>query len=197
MFIYFINMRHKDNNKKEKIIKAAIQLINKVGLAEVSMLKIAKKAGVATATIYVYFDNKKDMLKKLFLVAKKDMQQKVLRGINISLPTESEFKKVLKNYIDFIINNRDYFLFLEQYMNTPLILKLYEEESQMIDKTLLEFFKNGIKLRIIKEIDFDLMLIYAISPIMQIAKKYFNGEFEFTEQNIEKIIQMSWASIKK
>jgi len=120
-----------------------------------------------------------------------------LRGINISLPTESEFKKVLKNYIDFIINNRDYFLFLEQYMNTPLILKLYEEESQMIDKTLLEFFKNGIKLRIIKEIDFDLMLIYAISPIMQIAKKYFNGEFEFTEQNIEKIIQMSWASIKK
>lgn len=190
-------MRHKDNNKKEKIIKAAIQLINKVGLAEVSMLKIAKKAGVATATIYVYFDNKKDMLKKLFLVAKKDMQQKVLRGINISLPTESEFKKVLKNYIDFIINNRDYFLFLEQYMNTPLILKLYEEESQMIDKTLLEFFKNGIKLRIIKEIDFDLMLIYAISPIMQIAKKYFNGEFEFTEQNIEKIIQMSWASIKK
>jgi len=45
-------MRYKDDNKKEKIIMVAIQLINEVGLAEISMSKIAKKAGVSAGTIY-------------------------------------------------------------------------------------------------------------------------------------------------
>ena len=190
-------MRYKDDDKKESIIKAAIQLINEAGLAETSMSKIAKKAGISPGTIYTYFDNKDDMLKKLFLASKKEMQQKVSRGINISLPTEYEFKMMLKNYINFFTNNRDYFLFLEQYMNSPLILKLCEEEIQMISMPLHEFFENGKKRDVFKQIDIDLMFIYVFSPLVQIAKKYFNGEFEFTEQNVEKIIQMSWASIKK
>lgn len=190
-------MRYKDDDKKESITKAAIELINEVGLAETSMSKIAKKASVSAGTIYTYFDNKDDMLKKLFLDAKKEMQKKVLYGINISVPTEAEFKMILRNYMKFIINNSEYFLFLEQYMNSPLILKLCKEDIQMIGIPMQEFFENGKKCDIFKQIDIDLIYIYAFSPVMQIAKKYFNGEFEFTEQNTEQIIQMSWASIKK
>jgi len=79
-------MRHKDENKKESITIAAIQLINEIGLAETSMSKIAKRAGVSSATIYVYFENKNDMIKKLYLTIKKDMQQRVFNGIDISAP---------------------------------------------------------------------------------------------------------------
>ena len=65
-------MRYLDATKKEKIILAAIQLINEVGFAEITMSKIAQKAGVAPGTIYVYFENKDDMLKKLFLTVKEE-----------------------------------------------------------------------------------------------------------------------------
>lgn len=92
-------MRYKDNTKKERIIISAIQLINEVGLAETSMSKIAKKAGVSAGTIYVYFENKEDMIKKLYLEVKKEMQQKLLYGVNNSLPTEAEFKQLLKNTV--------------------------------------------------------------------------------------------------
>ncbi|MDB4867155.1 MAG: TetR family transcriptional regulator [Cohnella sp.] len=37
------------------------------------MSKIAKKAGVSASTIYVYFENKEDMLNKLYLSIKKKM----------------------------------------------------------------------------------------------------------------------------
>lgn len=189
-------MRYKDDNKREKIIIAAIHLINEVGLAETSMSKIARKAGVSAATIYVYFDNKDDMLKTLFLTVKKDMQQKILYGIDSSLPTEVELKQILKNYINFFLNNRDYFLFFEQYINSPLIQKLCWEEAQIIAKPMIEFFERGKERSIFKQIDINLIFIYAFSPLMQIAKKYFNGEFEFTEQNVDEMIQMSWDSIK-
>ncbi|EKQ55464.1 MULTISPECIES: TetR/AcrR family transcriptional regulator [unclassified Clostridium] len=189
-------MRYKDDDKKESIIKAAIQLINKVGLAEISMSKIAKEAGVAAGTIYTYFDNKDDMLKKLFLEAKKDMQEKVSYGVNISCPVEAEFKILLSNYINFFINNKDNFLFMEQFTNSPYILELHKE-FDITGRPLLEFMENGKKQGVFKEVDSDLLFIYSFSPLIQIAKKYFNGEFEFTQQNVEEIIGMSWASIKK
>jgi AcrR family transcriptional regulator len=190
-------MRYKDDDKKDKITEAAIQLINEYGLAETSMSKIAQKAGVAPGTLYTYFDNKEDMLKELFLTVKKDMQQKILCEINISSPTESEFKKILKNFIHFFSNNKENSLFIEQFMNSPLILKLVGDEAKMIGRSLTEFFENGKSIGVFKQIDVDLMFIYAISPLTQIAKKYFNGEFEFTETNIDLIVQMGWESIRK
>jgi AcrR family transcriptional regulator len=190
-------MRYKDDNKKDKIIMAAIQLINEVGLAEISMSKIAKEASVSAGTIYIYFDNKYDMIKKLFLTVKRAMQQKMLYGINGSMPTEVEFKKLLKNYIDFTIENKDYFLFFEQYINSPLVENLCGEEAEDITKPLEEFFEIGKEHSIFRQIDIDIIFTFAFSPLMQIAKKYYNGEFEFSKQNVEEIMQMSWDAIKK
>ncbi|HBE78518.1 MAG TPA: TetR family transcriptional regulator [Firmicutes bacterium] len=189
-------MRYLDVNKKEKIMLAAIQLINEVGLAETSMAKIAQKAGVAAGTIYVYFENKEDMIKKLFLAVKEAMQQNMFRGIDCSLSIEVEFKQLLKNYIDFIVNHKDCFLFFEQYINSPLIDKLCGEELQIATKPLRDFFESGKERGIFRPIDLDLLVTYTFTPLMQMAKKHFNGEFGFTEQNIEEMIQMCWASIK-
>ncbi|GHU54106.1 TetR family transcriptional regulator [Clostridia bacterium] len=189
-------MRYKDDDKNDKIVESAIQLINEIGLAETSMSKIAKKAGVAPGTIYTYFDNKEDMLKSLFLIAKKDMQQKVLRGINISSPTESEFKLLVRNFIHFFSNNKENSLFMEQFMNSPLILKMDADESKILRSPIVEFFENGKSNAVFKQIDVDLMFIYAISPLTQIAKKHYNGEFEFTEANVDTIVQMSWIAIR-
>ena len=189
-------MRYKDDNKKEKIIIAAIQLINEVGLAETSMSKIAKKAGVSAGTIYVYFKNKEDMIKKLFLTVKKDMCEKILHGIDVFLPTEAEFRQLMENYINFLLHNKDYFLFFEQCINSPLIWKLCKEEAHVISKPILEFFERGKKRSIFKQIDIDIIFIYAFSPLIQIAKKYYNGEFEFNKKNMDEISQISWDSIK-
>ncbi|WP_094092917.1 TetR/AcrR family transcriptional regulator [Paenibacillus physcomitrellae] len=40
--------------------------MNEIGFAETSISKIAKKAGVSAATIYIYYENKEDMLSKIY-----------------------------------------------------------------------------------------------------------------------------------
>ena len=53
----------KDDNKKNAITKAVISLSNEIGFSNVSMSKIAKRAGVSSSTLYVYYENKDDMFK--------------------------------------------------------------------------------------------------------------------------------------
>ncbi|MFN0223999.1 TetR/AcrR family transcriptional regulator [Paenibacillus sp. KR2-11] len=48
------------------MFKATIQLLNEIGFSDISMSKIAKRAHVSPSTIYVYFENKEDMLSKLY-----------------------------------------------------------------------------------------------------------------------------------
>lgn len=189
-------MRYKDENKKESISNAAIRLINEMGLAESSMSKIAKKAGVSPATIYIYFENKDDMIKKLYLMVKQDMQQKIFNAIDCSMPIKAAFELVLKKYIHYFLNNKDYFLFFEQFVNSPLIQNLCCEESQMAIKSFLELIENGKRQNIFKNIDNYLIFAYTFCPLIQLAKQYFNERYVLHEENIENVIEMSWNAIK-
>jgi len=53
-------------DKHEKILKAAIKVFAKNGFHNSKISQIAKEAGVADGTIYLYFKNKDDILIKVF-----------------------------------------------------------------------------------------------------------------------------------
>ena len=66
-------MRHKDENKRLSIYNAAMEVVNTSGVEKASMSKIANAAGVSASTIYVYFENKSDMINKLYLMVKEEL----------------------------------------------------------------------------------------------------------------------------
>lgn len=56
----------KDDNKHQKIIRAAVKVFAKKGFYNARVSEIAKEANVADGTIYLYFKNKDDILISLF-----------------------------------------------------------------------------------------------------------------------------------
>lgn len=59
-------MAKKKGIKYDQIIDAAVTVIAKHGYHQAQVSKIAKQAGVADGTIYLYFKNKEDILVSLF-----------------------------------------------------------------------------------------------------------------------------------
>ncbi|WP_368490870.1 TetR/AcrR family transcriptional regulator [Clostridium sp. BJN0013] len=196
MIVYYLNMRCKDENKKENIFTATIQLINEIGFSEISMSKIAKRAGVSSSTIYVYFKNKNDMINKLYLTVKQKMSCEIFYGIDASTTVKAGFELVFRNYLKFLLNCKDYFLFIEQFANSPLIQSLSREEGLNLFLPMYQLFERGKSENILKKVDTDLLIIYAYTPINQVAKACLNGEFKLNEEKIKKIIQMSWDAIR-
>ncbi len=58
--------KRKDNNKYYRIIQAATKIFARKGFYQAKVSDIAKEAGVADGTIYIYFENKDDILISLF-----------------------------------------------------------------------------------------------------------------------------------
>lgn len=59
-------MAKKTGEKYQAIIEAAVKVIAKFGYHQAQVSKIAKEANVADGTIYLYFENKEDILVSLF-----------------------------------------------------------------------------------------------------------------------------------
>ncbi len=196
MIVYNCNMRCKDVNKSEAIFHATIQLLNEIGFSETSMSKIAKKANLSQSTIYVYFENKEDMLNKLYLYAKEEMRQEIFKGISEKTSIRLGFELLLKNYINFALNNEDDFLFIEQFKNSPYIKKLSIDQGSLLLKPMYDLFENGKQKQILKKVDTALLITYSFAPIVQILKLHLKGEYIFDQTMTKTLIEFSWNAIK-
>lgn len=56
----------KGNSKRERILRAAVDVFAEHGYFNAKVAQIAKAAGVADGTIYLYFDGKEDLLITIF-----------------------------------------------------------------------------------------------------------------------------------
>ena len=80
MFILFYNTfvtkifemakLQKSIDKRNALVQATIGLVNNNGFHATPMSKIAKMANVSPATIYLYFENKQDLVNKVYLEVK-------------------------------------------------------------------------------------------------------------------------------
>lgn len=59
-------MSRKENDKRKEILQAAIRVFARSGFFNSKVSDVAKRAGVADGTIYLYFRNKDDLLISLF-----------------------------------------------------------------------------------------------------------------------------------
>ncbi len=53
-------------SKKEKIVNGALELYMRMGVKSVNMDKVATNLGISKKTLYVYFDNKQDLVNHCF-----------------------------------------------------------------------------------------------------------------------------------
>jgi len=189
-------MRHKDDNKNEAIFEATIQLLNEIGFSEISMSKIAKRAKVSSATIYVYFENKEDMLGKLYVKVKEKMSRQMIYEIDDTLPSQVVCERFMRNSLRFILENKDYFLFLDQFSTSPLMDKLCLEDTSSMFASLHEIIEKGKRNGELKSLETTFLLTYCYFPVTQLARAHFKNQFEANEEHLRQIIKMSWDAIR-
>jgi TetR/AcrR family fatty acid metabolism transcriptional regulator len=76
--------RRRASDKRDRILKAAVKVFAKSGFHATRVSEVAKAAGVADGTIYLYFKSKEELLVSLF----EDRVQRLLEFMKNELPKE-------------------------------------------------------------------------------------------------------------
>jgi TetR/AcrR family fatty acid metabolism transcriptional regulator len=98
--------RKENTRKRDAILEAALEVFAQMGFLDATISEIAKKASVAEATIYEYFENKENLLFSIPAEKQKealDLLEFQLAGIKGAL---NKIRKFVWFYLWFFQNNR-------------------------------------------------------------------------------------------
>lgn len=197
MFIYYRFMRMKDENKYNAIIKASLASFMKEGFAKASIAKIAKAADVSPATIYIYFENKEDLITKLYQLLRKEMSEIVLGDIHLEGCLETAYKKMWMNYYHYCLNHHDEFTYIMQYSNSPYAKKNTYSEDTVYFSKIYDFFSKGKELNQIKQVSDEILFAYTFYPASQLAKRNRCCGSKLCSQGVENACQVAWDAVSQ
>lgn len=103
----FSKKRGKDGEKRERILAAAISVFAQKGFYATRVSEIAKAAGVADGTIYLYFQNKEDVLVSIFRDRIGQLIEVLKREIAKAGTVEEKIRRIVELQLGLLEGQRD------------------------------------------------------------------------------------------
>jgi len=163
-------MRPKDEHKEAAIRKLALDMIVREGFKGLSMQKLAKTAGVSPATISIYFEDRNDLLNKLYLQVLERTNVAAVAGFEAGMGFKEGLETLWLNRYRYYVEHPVDFFFIEQFINSPLILDVAGQEDRAFGKTMQQFYNNAVTRGEIKELPFEIYWTMANAPLYQFIK---------------------------
>jgi AcrR family transcriptional regulator len=107
-------------DKRERILAAAATLIVRNGL-QCSMSAIAEEAGVATGSLYNYFDSKEALVRGVYGRVTEQMTELVSVETDEAMPHDVRVQRYIAKYLDFIQRDPLRAALFDYLDNTPFI----------------------------------------------------------------------------
>lgn len=170
-------MRPKSIVKEEAIVSIALQIISEEGLENLSMQKLAQAANISPRTIYLKYENKEDLLIKLFIDEVLGAYEKaILHGFDEEMEFAEGVKKLWQNGFRYMKSNRYAFSLMQYGKTSPLLNKAYAErniQQGQFFAPIHRFLKKQVKNGTIKSLPFEIQRALLFAPFFDLMNEYF------------------------
>jgi TetR/AcrR family transcriptional regulator, multidrug resistance operon repressor len=171
-------MRPKNLEKEQAIRTIALQIIADEGLENLSMQKLAKAANISPRTIYIKYENKEDLLIKLFIEEVLGAYEKaVLKDFNPEMDFPEGVKKLWMNGFTYLTNNRHAFALIQYGKSSPLLNKAFQQKNIKEGDffgPIQQFLSINVKSGLIKDFPHEVHRALLFSSIMDLVTEYFD-----------------------
>ncbi|MEP2281212.1 TetR/AcrR family transcriptional regulator [Maribacter sp.] len=186
----------KSIDKRNALINATIELVNNDGFHATPMSKIAKMACVSPATIYLYFENKQDLVNKTYIEVKASYTAYAFATYNDAMSVQKGFEVIWKRIAEFKLKESAHAMFLAQCDNTPMIDEESRQEGIKHLQPLLNLWARGKKEGLIKPVSDYMLYAYAINPLSFLMIAQNRGSVTLDDEQMEQAYEAAWSSIK-
>lgn len=183
-------------DKKSALLTATLTLVNNHGFHNAPMAKIAKLAGVSPATIYLYFENKQDLINSLYLEVKKSFSDLAFQGYEETMSVKKGFEMIWFNIAHYKLTSISEANFLSQCDTSPMIDEAIRIEGLKNLQPLLDLWKRGKSEGIIKPISDYVLYAHTIYPLSFLLEMQQRNIFTLDETTKNNLFQVAWDAIK-
>ena len=188
------------SDKRDEILRAALEMIAENGFHGAPMAMIAERAGVGAGTIYRYFENKDVLITELFREIEIRLYPVLLDGYELQKPIDERFLHLGSAMLRYFIENPLDFKYLEQFFNSPFGV-VYRRDKLMGKKgecdVFRELFEEGISRQAVKDIPLVILFALAFGPLLAVARDHILDFIQLDEHLIQLTVNACWDSVRR
>ena len=183
------------SEKREAILKATLDLMVERGFHNTPTSLIAKKAGVATGTLFHHFKNKEELINVLYLETKRKMINALKKVFITTGSVEEKMKQLWKLSLQWAIMHPKEYQFFQQYSNSPFITKLTRDEAMSQFEYMQDLIEEAVNSDSVKDIYPEFFMDF-IEGIFNLGMNHFKKHPEkISEENMNLMFDICWNGI--
>jgi AcrR family transcriptional regulator len=160
-------VKRKDEAKARDILAAAIATVEDHGIAGLSMEAVARRAGVATGTLYVYHASKEALLDAAYRAVKSEIAAAVFR--DSALPVRPAFLAMAGAYLEYLVEHRAEVAFVEQVKHSAFLSPETRRATAQDARALYDLLERGKRELLLKPLDTVLMIAYLHGTLRELS----------------------------
>ena len=185
-------------DKRAAILDATLNLLSKKGFHGFSIRDFAKESGVATGTVYIYFADRDDLIKQVYIQIVSDVANHLSLGADSKLSMQEEFANLSRQFWMLFQQKPEILLSKIQFDHLPPdVLRSHHQEAKSGLALLFDFFAKGVKSGELKKLPDEILFSLGFEPLFEISRKRLLGLIDVDNKMLENIIACSWAAIAR
>lgn len=189
-------MRAKDEQKIDAIYNATLSLTQQMGFGGITMARIARDAGIATGTLYIYFKNKEELINSLYLHLKRKKARSFIADMDFDKPLKVVLKQMFTMMLKGAVSESAEMAFLEQYHRSPYIDEAVQTEAMQLFQPFFDIIERGQKEFLIKDVKMDLIMAYLSGSMHEFAALIQDHRMPLNENTFDLMFNMVWDGLK-
>jgi len=140
-----IRTKEKINDKYDRILEAAVKVFAEQGFFQSTVSQIAREAGVADGTIYLYFKNKEDILVQFFSYKTRQVFARFREEVDSADNAVDKLRNLIRRHLEEFQNDRNMAIVYraETHQNSRLVEEQIKEMSKMYLDIVSEIVEQG------------------------------------------------------
>ena len=114
-------VRELSSEKRERFLNAALKLFTEKGVQNTSTAEIAREAGTASGTLFLYFPTKQQLINELVLMISKQEADHINTLLDPSMSVRDTFFTIWDGSIRWLLENLDAYQYSQQVRDSGLI----------------------------------------------------------------------------
>jgi AcrR family transcriptional regulator len=186
-------------DKREDIIRTAMELIALNGFHDAPVATIAKQAQVATGTIYLFFDSKDDLIAETFACLEGQLLASIMAHYPEELPIRERFLHVGRKLVDYFLASPVKFRFIEQFYNSPHGMACRRDRilAKKGDNVITDLLEQGRQQQVIKDMPQPILMALAFGPLIDICRSHVQHYFTLDEATTSRMLEACWEAIRR
>jgi TetR/AcrR family transcriptional regulator, repressor of fatR-cypB operon len=186
--------------KREAILRAAMELIAERGLHDTPMSLIAQRADASAGTIYHHFADKDDLIHAIYRSVKIAFNRALGAGNLSALPHQQAFGQMWLNAYHFYLTHQTEVRFLDQYENSPYYHPHTptDTERQAAEEYLPELarlYLDDSGQPVTKDLPIDVLYELTIGVAVRLAKRRTAGLPPLDDRTLERVADMCYQAV--